>query len=116
MDYSPILLMLVICTLLAIGLLAASNYIGPKKYSRSKLDPYECGMPPKGDTLGTFSIKYYLVGALFILFDVEIIFLFAWAVIFKDLGILAFVEIIVFLLIILAGYLYILRKGALKWD
>lgn len=116
MDYFPILLMLVVCIILAIGLLAASSYIGPKKYSRSKMDPYECGMPPKGDTLGSFSIKYYLAGALFILFDVEIIFLFAWAVIFKDLGVLAFIEIIAFLLVILAGYLYILKKGALEWD
>jgi NADH-quinone oxidoreductase subunit A len=106
--------------ILAIGLGAAmlglSALLGPKKESKRKLAPYESGIPPTGDTRGKFSIKYYLVGALFILFDVEAIFLFAWAVVFRDMGMLAFIEILVFFVIILGGYFYIVKKGALEWE
>jgi len=106
--------------ILAIGLGAAmlglSAVLGPKKESKRKLAPYESGIPPTGDTRGKFSIKYYLVGALFILFDVEAIFLFAWAVVFRDMGMLAFIEILVFFVIILGGYFYIVKKGALEWE
>ena len=106
--------------ILAIGLGAAmlglSAALGPKRESKRKLAPYESGIPPTGDTRGKFSIKYYLVGALFILFDVEAVFLFAWAVVFKDMGILAFIEIMVFFMVILGGYFYIVKKGALEWE
>jgi NADH-quinone oxidoreductase subunit A len=106
--------------ILAIGLGAAmlglSAVLGPKKESKRKLAPYESGIPPTGDTRGKFSIKYYLVGALFILFDVEAIFLFAWAVVFRDMGMLAFIEILVFFVVILGGYFYIVKKGALEWE
>lgn len=106
--------------ILAIGLgavmLGLSAVLGPKKESKRKLAPYESGIPPTGDTKGKFSIKYYLVGALFILFDVEAIFLFAWAVVFRDMGMLAFIEILVFFVIILGGYFYIVKKGALEWE
>jgi len=115
-GYLPILLMIVAAVLLVAALHLLSSLVGPKRHSVSKLDPYECGVPPWGDTLGRFSIKYYLVGALFILFDIEIIFLFAWAVVFKKLGAFALVEIMVFLLIALAGYFYVLKKGALEWE
>jgi NADH-quinone oxidoreductase subunit A len=106
--------------ILAIGLGAAmlglSALLGPKKESKRKLAPYESGIPPTGDTRGKFSIKYYLVGALFILFDVEAIFLFAWAVVYKDMGMLAFIEILAFFVVILGGYFYIVKKGALEWE
>ena len=80
------------------------------------MSPYESGITPIGDAREKFSLRYYLIGALFILFDVEAVFLFVWAVVFKDLGTLAFVEIIVFLLIILSGYFYVLKKGVIEWD
>ena len=97
-------------------MLGLSAVLGPKKASKRKLAPYESGIPPTGDTKGKFSIKYYLVGALFILFDVEAVFLFAWAVVFRDMGMLAFIEILVFFVVILGGYFYIVKKGALEWE
>ena len=115
-DYIPILLILIFAIGLAAIMLGLSAQLGPKREAKGKLSPYECGITPTGDARGKFSIKYYLVGALFILFDVEAVFLFAWAVVFKDLGMLAFVEIIVFLIIIMAGYFYIIKKGALDWE
>lgn len=115
-GYIPILIIIILAIALAAAMLGLSASLGPRRDSRRKLSPYESGIPPTGDTRGKFSIKYYLVGALFILFDVEAVFLFAWAVVFKELGILAFVEIIVFLIIIMGGYFYIVKKGALEWE
>ncbi len=115
-DYIPILIILVLSILLAAVLLAISYILGPRRYEGRKLTPYECGVPPTGDARQRFPSKYYLVAALFILFDVESVFLFAWAVIFKELGVLAFAEIIVFFAIILGGYFYILKSGALEWE
>jgi len=97
-------------------MLGISSILGPERLAKGKLAPYESGIPPTGDTRGKFSIKYYLVGALFILFDVEAVFLFAWAVVFKKLGMLAFIEILVFLIVILGGYFYVVKKGALEWE
>lgn len=115
-GYIPVLLIIILAIGLAAAMLGLSAALGPKRDSKRKLSPYESGIPPTGDTRGKFSIKYYLVGALFILFDVEAVFLFAWAVVFKKLGMLAFIEIIVFLIIILCGYFYIVKKGALEWE
>ncbi|MCI0482237.1 MAG: NADH-quinone oxidoreductase subunit A [Candidatus Dadabacteria bacterium] len=115
-GYIPIIIIIILAIALAAAMLGLSAVLGPRRDSRRKLSPYESGIPPTGDTRGQFSIKYYLVGALFILFDVEAVFLFAWAVVYKDLGLLAFVEIIVFLIIILGGYFYIVKKGALEWE
>lgn len=115
-DYVPILLILIFALLLAGALVGISSLLGPKRPSERKLSPYECGVPPVGDSRSRFSIGYYVIGALFILFDVEIVFLFAWAVVFKKLGVLAFVEIMVFLVIILGGYFYVLKRGALEWE
>jgi len=114
-DYLPILIILIFSVLLAGGLLGISNLLGPKRYSKKKLTPYECGVPPVGDARERFSVKYYLIAALFILFDVESVFLFAWAVVFR-LGVLAFVEIIAFFIVILGGYFYVLKNGALEWE
>lgn len=115
-DYIPILIILVLSMVLAGALLGISYLLGPKRYSERKLSPYECGVPPVGDTKERFSIRYYLIAALFMLFDVEAVFLYAWAVVFKKLGALAFVEIIAFFIVILGGYFYILNKGALEWE
>ncbi len=115
-DYIPILLIMVLAIILAAAMLGLSAVVGPRRDSKRKLSPYESGIPPTGDTRGKFSIKYYLIGALFILFDVEAVFLFAWAVVFKELGLPALIEIIVFLIVILGGYFYIVKKGALEWE
>ena len=115
-EYIPILLILIFAIGLACIMLGLSASLGPKKEAKGKLEAYESGIAATGDTRGKFSIKYYLVGALFILFDVEAVFLFAWAVVFKDLGMLAFIEIIVFLIVIMAGYFYVVKKGALDWE
>lgn len=115
-DYIPILLIMVLAIILAAAMLGLSAVVGPRRDSKRKLSPYESGIPPTGDARGKFSIKYYLIGALFILFDVEAVFLFAWAVVFKELGLPALIEIIVFLIVILGGYFYIVKKGALEWE
>lgn len=115
-DYVPVLIILILSILLAAVLLGITHVLGPRRRAGRKLSPYECGVPPVGDARQRFPSKYYLIAALFILFDVESIFLFAWAVVFKELGVLAFVEIIVFFLIILGGYFYVLKSGALEWE
>ncbi|MGQ0794340.1 MAG: NADH-quinone oxidoreductase subunit A [Deltaproteobacteria bacterium] len=114
--YIPILIILVLSVGLAALLITISHFLGPKRYEKGKLSPYECGVKPVGDARERFSMRYYVIAALFILFDVEIVFLFAWAVVFKKLGVLAFVEIIAFFIVILAGYFYVLKKEALKWE
>ena len=115
-GYIPVLLIIILAIGLAAAMLGLSAALGPRRDSKRKLSPYESGITPTGDTRGRFDIKYYLVGAIFILFDVEAVFLFAWAVVFKELGMLAFIEIIVFLIVILCGYFYIVKKGALEWE
>ncbi len=115
-GYLPILLMIVIAGGLAAVLITVSHLLGHKVYDRVKLSPYECGVNPVGDAREKFSVKYYVVAALFILFDVEILFLFAWAVVYKKLGLIVFLEILIFFAVILTGYFYMLKRGALKWQ
>ncbi len=115
-DYIPVLLVIIFAVFLASLFVTVSYFLGPRRHRDRKLTPYESGIDPVGDARERFSLKYYLIGALFILFDVEAVFLFVWAVVFRDLGMLAFIEIVVFLIIILTGYYYVLRKGVLEWD
>ena len=97
-------------------MLGLSAWVGVKRPSREKLSPYECGIPPVGNARERFSISFYLVGMLFILFDVEAAFLYPWAVVYKDLKWFGFVEMFLYIVILLAGYLYIWKKGALEWS
>ena len=115
-DYVPVLLIILFAIFLASLLLTISYLLGPKRPKESKLSPYESGIDPVGDAREKFSLRYYLIGALFILFDVEVVFLFVWAVVFKELGLFAFIEIIVFLFVVMCGYFYVLKKGVLEWD
>ena len=115
-GYLPIFLMIIIAGGLATVLLTVSHLLGHKTYDKIKLSPYECGITPVGDARERFSVKYYVIAALFILFDVEILFLFAWAVVYKKLGLIVFIEIIIFFIVILTGYFYMLKRGALKWE
>ena len=115
-DYSPVLLHLMVVLGLGGAILAVSAWVGPKQPSSRKLSPYECGVAPVGSARGRFSVKFYLVAMLFILFDVEGIFFFPWAVIYKELGWFGFVEMLTYVFILLAGYVYIWRKGVLDWN
>jgi len=113
--YGPILLHLLVVVAIALAMLGLSWWIGIKRPSREKLSPYECGIAPVGDARERFSVSYYLIGMLFILFDVEAVFLYPWAVVFKSLKWFGFVEMFIYVAILVAGYIYIWKKGALEW-
>lgn len=115
-SYAPILIHLVIVVLLSAALILISWLIGERRPSRGKLTPYECGIIPTGDARQPFAVKFYLVAMLFILFDVEAIFLFPWAVVYRELGMFGFVEMFLYILVLLAGYVYLWKKGALDWK
>ncbi len=113
--YFPFLLQVGIAFLLATGLIGASAILGKRLKNKVKDMPYECGIVPTGDARQSFSVKFYLVAMLFILFDIEVIFLFPWVVVFRQLGLLAFFSMLVFALLILTGFFYAWKKGALEW-
>ena len=115
-TYLPILVLVAIAFAFAIGSVVMSRLVGQKKPSLVKLAPYECGMPLFGTARQRFSVKFYIVAMLFIVFDIEAVFLYPWAVMFKRLGIFGFVEMGVFILILLVGYVYVWKKGALEWE
>ena len=94
---------------------ALSALVGPKRYSAVKFEPYECGVPAVG-ARDKMSVKFYLTAILFILFDIETLFLYLWATTFKDLGWFGIIEVLIFLIILLAGYVYVLKRGALEWE
>ena len=106
--------------ILALGLagvlVIASAIIGKHKRSREKDQPYECGMRPTGDARQPISVQFYMVGLLFILFDIEAIFLYPWALIYGDLKVFGFVEMLLYIIILLAGYIFLWKKGALDWS
>jgi NADH-quinone oxidoreductase subunit A len=114
--YIPVLLHFVAVVALASAILGLSWWVGVKRPTREKLAPYECGIPPVGNARERFSVSFYLVGMLFILFDVEAVFLYPWAVVFKSLKWFGFVEMFLYIAILLAGYVYIWKKGALEWT
>src|ERR1700675_377473 len=114
-NYVPIFIfMAVIGVLLPITLLAA-KLVRPDNPSKTKLMPYECGIDPIDNARGRYTVRYYIVAILFVVFDVETIFMFPWAVKFKALGIFGFAEILIFLVILIAGYIWVWKKGALEW-
>lgn len=114
--YLPLLIHFVMAGLLATGIVLLSWILGHRKPTRAKLSPYECGMVPVGDARERFSVKFYLVAMLFIIFDVEAVFLYPWAVILKDLKMFGFWEMIVYIGIVLVGFFYIWKKGVLNWG
>jgi len=115
-SYLPILVLIAIALAFALGSVIMSRLVGQKKPSAVKLAPYECGMPPVGTAHDRFSIKFYIIAMLFILFDIEAVFLYPWAVEFKKLGMFGFIEMGVFIAILLVGYIYVWKKGALEWE
>ena len=115
-SYVPILALLILAIVFSIAMVLISRYVGRRIVQERKMSTYECGMDPKGDARSRFSVKFYMVAILFILFDIEVVFLYPWAVRFDRMGLFGLVEMAIFLGILLLGYFYILGAGALKWD
>ena len=115
-TYFPVLLQALIAMAVAAGMLGISYVLGKRVRNRVKDMPYECGIEPTGSARERFSVKFYLVGMLFILFDIEAIFLYPWVVVYRDLKMFGFVEMLIFIILILSGFFYIWRKGALDWG
>jgi NADH-quinone oxidoreductase subunit A len=115
-DYLPIAVLLAVSTALPILMLIVGNLFGPKRKTVRKSEPYESGMRPLGPAIRRMPVRFYLIAVLFILFDIEVIFFLPWAVTFRQLGIFGFVEMVVFIAILLVGYIWIWKKGALEWE
>ena len=114
--YIPILLFVLVAIGFAIFTLLLSGLLHPERYNKVKLEPYECGIEPETDARDRYSIRFYLVAMLFVIFDVEPVFMFPWAVMMDELALFGLIEMIVFLFILVVGYLYAWRKGALDWT
>jgi NADH-quinone oxidoreductase subunit A len=115
-SYVPLLIHVLLAMVVAGALVFLSWAVGHRKPSRAKQQAYECGMRPTGDAREPFSVKFYLVAMLFILFDVEAIFLYPWAVVYGELRLFGFVEMMLYIGILLTGYIYLWKKGALDWT
>ena len=115
-EYFPVLLFLLVAIAFAGGTILLSSLIVPRRSNRVKMSAYECGVEPVGNARDRFSIKFYLVAVLFILFDIEAVFLYPWAVAFRQLGLYGLIEMILFIVILFVGYVYVLKKRALEWD
>ncbi len=115
-TYLPILIMMFVAFGFVVTTMVATHILGPQKKSKVKGEAFECGIESQGNARTPFSIKYFLVAVLFVLFDVEVIFMYPWAVNFKKLGLAGLVEMFIFIAIFLTGFFYIVKKGALTWD
>jgi NADH-quinone oxidoreductase subunit A len=118
--YFPVLVQALLAMATAAGIITASYFLGKRVRNRVKDLPYECGIVPTGDARSRFSVKFYLVGMLFILFDIEAIFLYPWAVVYRELNhgqrLFGFAEMLIFMVLVLSGFYYIWKKGALDWS
>ena len=114
-SYIPVLIFIVIAALMPVVGLAVGRLVRPYKPQAIKLMPYECGVDPEGDARGRFSVRFYIIAILFVIFDVETIFLFPWAVLYDQLALFGFIEMMIFLGILIVGYFYVWKKGALEW-
>ena len=115
-DYLPILVIFLVALFIAVFVIVASGLLGPKRPTKRKLMPYESGMEPIGSAQRRFPIKFNLVAMIFILFDIEVIFFFPYALVYKRLGVFGLLEMGLFMIILLIGLVYIWKKGALEWD
>jgi NADH-quinone oxidoreductase subunit A len=115
-EYFPILVFLAIASAISIAMVSASVVIARQRPDREKLSPYECGFDPFEDARIRFDVRYYLVAILFIIFDLEVAFLFPWAVSLGDIGIFGFWSMVVFLAVLTVGFIYEWKKGALEWE
>ena len=117
-PYVPILVLMGVAAVLALGGVGASAIIGPKRYNRAKLEAYECGIDPTPHAVGggRFPIKYYLVAMTFIIFDIEVVFLYPWAVAYEQLALFGFIAIMTFLALITIPFVYEWRRGGFEWE
>jgi len=115
-DYLPIIITVLVSGGFVAVVMCGTHLLGPKRKSKVKLEVFECGIEAQGNARVPFSIKYFLAAILFVLFDVEIIFMYPWAVDFKELKWTGFVEMMSYMAVLLIGFFYVLKKGALKWD
>jgi NADH-quinone oxidoreductase subunit A len=114
-GYIPILIFLLIAMAFPVVTIMAAKLVRPSAPGKTKLEAYECGIPTTGDTRGRYSVRFYLVAILFVIFDVETIFLLPWAIQYNVLGLFGLIEMLVFLAILIVGYIWVFRQGALKW-
>jgi len=115
-GYGEILFYLVVVVGFSLFALGLSHFVGRKSYSKEKLMPYECGVDPVGTARIRVSVKFYLIAMLFIVFDIESVFLYSFATVFKELGMLGLIEIVIFIVILVVGLVYAWGKGALEWE
>ena len=116
LDYFPILMQIILAVGFVVGTIIILGYLGPKRSSKNKDKNFECGIESVGNARIPFSVKYFLVAILFVLFDVEVIFLYPWAVNFKDLGVEGMIKMMIFMSLLLVGFFYIIKKKALEWE
>jgi NADH-quinone oxidoreductase subunit A len=116
LEYVAIFVMMCLAGIIAAVIIGFSHVLGHRTNSRTKLAPYECGMTTSGPTRRIMTIRYYIVAMLFLVFDIEIVFLYPWAVVTRRLGLFGFIEMIIFVFILFIGYVYIWKKGALEWE
>ncbi len=115
-HYLPIAIFIVIALGFGVVTILIGYLVRPRRPYRDKLSPYESGMDPITDPHQMFPLRYYLIAMLFVIFDIEVVFLYPWAVSFRELGLFALIEMVIFIFILLVGYLYAWKKGALEWD
>ena len=115
-EYFPVLLFLAVSAIIGIALIVIGNLLGPRRPDAEKAAPYECGFEAFEDARMRFDVRYYLIAILFIIFDLEIAFVFPWATVFGKLGMLGLVEMGMFLLLLVIGFVYVWKKGALEWE
>ncbi|HEY5542857.1 MAG TPA: NADH-quinone oxidoreductase subunit A [Candidatus Binatia bacterium] len=115
-PYFPVLVIFALAGGIVFALLLVASKVGPKSSNPAKAEPFESGNPPKGDARIRFSVRFYLIAMLFLIFDLEVVFLYPWAIYFRELGMFGLVQMAIFLGILTIGYVYVWKKGALDWD
>lgn len=115
-NYIPLMVMILVGIIFGVSNIFLAEWLGPKRPTKEKLSTYESGMEPVKTARERFTVKFYLVAMMFILFDIEVVFMYPWAVQFKELGMYGFTAMILFMVLLFSGYLYVIKKGALRWD
>jgi NADH-quinone oxidoreductase subunit A len=115
-EYVPIAILVILATLLAALVVALGHLFGPRRPTQRKSLPYESGMTPFGPGTRRMPVRFYMVAVLFILFDIEVVFFLPWAIVFRELGLFGLIEMLIFVLILVVGYIYAWRKGAFEWE
>ena len=116
LEYVAIAVMVVLSTVIALIAIGLGTIFGPRKQSEAKSMPYESGMNPYGEGTRRMPVRFYLIAVLFILFDIEVVFFLPWAIVFRQLGLFGLIEMVIFIVVLLVGYVYAWKKGALEWE